>query len=94
MLATSSSVSCDIGGITEAIEWDGVSGGLTFKSWDSADLARQLGRMLTDDELHRSLAANTRSVAGNFTVDRMTDRVLQHLGLPVRSSARRQAVAV
>jgi glycosyltransferase involved in cell wall biosynthesis len=85
----------DIGGITEAVEWDGVSGGLTFRSWDSADLARQLERVLTDDDLHRSLAANTRAVAAHFTVDRMTDRVLEHLGLPVdRVGARRASPSI
>jgi glycosyltransferase involved in cell wall biosynthesis len=71
----------DIGGITESIEVDGVCGGLKFKSWDSADLARQLERLLTDDALHRDLAANTRPIAANFTVEKMTDRVLEHLGL-------------
>jgi hypothetical protein len=37
--------------------------------------------MLTDDNLHRELSANTRAIAANFTVEKMTDRVLQHLGL-------------
>jgi glycosyltransferase involved in cell wall biosynthesis len=71
----------DHGGITEVIEVDGVAGGLSFKSWDTADLARQLKRLLTDDELHRELAGNTRGVAGNFSVGRMADRVLGHLGV-------------
>jgi glycosyltransferase involved in cell wall biosynthesis len=71
----------DQGGIAEAIEIDGKAGGLTFKSWDSADLARQLERMLTDDSLHATLAANTRGIAENFTVARMADRVLEHIGV-------------
>ncbi len=71
----------DIGGITESIEVDGVCGGLKFKSWDSADLARQLERLLTDDHLHAQLVRNTRPIAANFTVEKMTDRVLEHLGL-------------
>jgi glycosyltransferase involved in cell wall biosynthesis len=69
----------DYGGITEAIAWDGKTGGLTFKVWDSADLARQLERMLTDDRLHGELAANTRQVASNFTVEKLADRVLEHV---------------
>ncbi|MGA2497204.1 MAG: glycosyltransferase family 4 protein [Tepidisphaeraceae bacterium] len=73
----------DIGGITEAICWNGRAGGLTFRSWDSADLARQLERLLADDALHAELAANTRPVAANFTVEKMTDQVLEHLGLGV-----------
>jgi glycosyltransferase involved in cell wall biosynthesis len=70
----------DQGGITEAIQWQGKTGGLTFKTWDSADLARVLERMLTDETLYRELAANTRSIAQNFTVEKMTDRVLEHMG--------------
>jgi glycosyltransferase involved in cell wall biosynthesis len=69
------------GGITEAIQWNGQAGGLTFNVWDTADLARQLERLVVDDELHRTLSANTRTVAANFTVQRMTDRVLEHLGI-------------
>jgi glycosyltransferase involved in cell wall biosynthesis len=80
----------DIGGITESIEVDGRAGGLTFRSWDSADLARQLERMLRDDELHRELAANARWIAGHFTVDRMTDAVLEHVGLGAPKTASQQ----
>ncbi len=71
----------DIGGITEAIRWDGKAGGLTFRSWDSADLARQLERMLMDDALHAELAANSKPIAANFTVEKMTDQILEHMGL-------------
>ncbi|MGE5607891.1 MAG: glycosyltransferase family 4 protein, partial [Bacillota bacterium] len=77
----------DSGGITEVIQWEGRRGGLTFRSWDSADLAKQLERMLTDDQLHRELAANTREIAANFTVDRMTDQVLEHLGITTKAAA-------
>jgi glycosyltransferase involved in cell wall biosynthesis len=72
----------DYGGITETISQSGVAGGLTFKSWDTADLAAQLKRLLTDDALHASLAANARSVAANFSVKQMTDQILAHIGLP------------
>lgn len=71
----------DQGGIVEAVSLDGRAGGVTFKSWDSADLARQLERVLTDDALHAELARNTRSIAAGFTVGLMTDRVLEHLGV-------------
>ena len=70
----------DRGGIAEAIQWDGRFGGLTFKSWDSADLAIQLERMLTDDALHARLAANTRSIAEQFTTEKLADRVMEHVG--------------
>lgn len=71
----------DYGGITEAIAWDGKSGGLTFKVWDSADLAKQLERMLVDEPLHRELAGNTKAIAANFTVEKLADRILEHLGV-------------
>jgi glycosyltransferase involved in cell wall biosynthesis len=80
----------DHGGITEAIRVNGTgeaAGGVTFKSWDSADLAAQLKRLLTDDALHARLAANCRTVAASFSVQRMTDRVLEHLGLPNSAEA-------
>jgi len=77
----------DIGGITESIEVNGQRGGLKFRSWDTADLARQLERMLSDDALHRELAANTRAIAASFTVEKMTERILDHLGLAGNAAA-------
>jgi len=71
----------DQGGITEVIEVDGLRGGLTFRAWDSHDLADQLNRLLGDEILHAELAGNTRTIAANFSVERMTDRVLEHLGI-------------
>jgi glycosyltransferase involved in cell wall biosynthesis len=71
----------DHGGITEVVEMDGRRGGLTFKAWDSCDLATQLQRLVTDEGLHRELSGNTRALAEQFSVDRLTDRVLEHLGL-------------
>jgi glycosyltransferase involved in cell wall biosynthesis len=72
------------GGVAEVVEVGGRRGGLTFNVWDSGDLARQLRRLVCDDDLHRELSANARQVAANFTVDRMADRVLELLGLPPR----------
>jgi glycosyltransferase involved in cell wall biosynthesis len=74
----------DYGGVTEAIRSNGTFGGLTFKNLDTHDLADQLQRILTDESLYASLAANTRKVADNFTVDAMADRVLTHMGLPTK----------
>jgi glycosyltransferase involved in cell wall biosynthesis len=72
----------DLGGITEAIGVNGLVGGLKFKVWDTADLAEQMYRLLSDDALHGSLAANAARIAQNFTVDVMTDRFLAHVGIP------------
>lgn len=74
----------NLGGITEVIEVDNKRGGLAFKAWDSADLAAQLQRLLTDEPLYRELATNTRSLAELFSVARMTEGVLRHLGVEAR----------
>jgi glycosyltransferase involved in cell wall biosynthesis len=66
----------DQGGITEAVSCNGIAGGLIFKSWDTADLAAQLKRLLTDDELHARLSASAPAVAANFSVAKMADNVL------------------
>jgi len=71
----------NLGGITEVVEVEGRRGGLTFRAWDSADLATQMGRMLTDAGLYAELEANARPLSEMFTVAKMTDRVLEHLGL-------------
>jgi len=73
----------DRGGITETIGANGAVGGLTFRAWDTASLAEQLEKLLTDDALHASLAANCVSVARSFGVEAMTDRILTHMGLPL-----------
>jgi len=73
-----------LGGITEVIEVDGKQGGLAFKAWDTVDLAAQLERLLTDDVLYAKLQADARPLSELFTVERMTDAVLAHMGLPLR----------
>lgn len=74
----------DQGGITEVVDVDGRRGGLTFKSWDSGDLAEQLQRLLGDDGLYASLKENTRALAEYFSVDQLTNRILAHVGLDER----------
>jgi len=71
----------DHGGIMEVSNRDGRWGGLTFKVWDSADLAEQMQRLLTDETLYATLAGNERGIAEQFSVDAMTDGVLKHLGV-------------
>jgi glycosyltransferase involved in cell wall biosynthesis len=74
----------DYGGIAGAIEAPGAVAGLRFRTWDSADLAQQLERILTDDALHRSLSEAGPRVAAHYSVPRLADRVLTHMGLPLR----------
>jgi glycosyltransferase involved in cell wall biosynthesis len=73
----------DYGGIGEVIRQNGKAGGLTFRAWDSGDLAVQLERLLVDKVLHRALSANTRAIAARFSLDNMTDDVLAHVGIVV-----------
>ncbi|HEY1921426.1 MAG TPA: glycosyltransferase family 4 protein [Tepidisphaeraceae bacterium] len=75
----------DQGGVGEMIGKGDCAGGLTFRAWDSRDLADQIGRMVSDDELHARLAANTRKLAANYDVEAMTDRVLEHMGIKGKS---------
>ncbi len=74
----------DYGGIAGAIEADGKVGGLRFRTWDSAHLAEQLERLLTDDDLHRRLAKVGPSIARYYSVENLADLVLRHLSLPAR----------
>jgi glycosyltransferase involved in cell wall biosynthesis len=71
----------DYGGIGEVIRDGDKAGGLTFKAWDSGDLALQLERLLVDRALHRRLARDARTVAARFGIDDMAGRVLRHIGL-------------
>lgn len=67
----------DYGGIGEVIRNGEQMGGLTFKAWDSGDLAAQLERLLIDRPLQRRLANNARAVAARFSVENMTADVLK-----------------
>jgi glycosyltransferase involved in cell wall biosynthesis len=74
----------DYGGITEVIRHGEKAGGLTFKTWNSEDLAQQLERLLTDEMLHRKLTENTRAIAARFSAEEMADAVLAHIGVDTR----------
>jgi glycosyltransferase involved in cell wall biosynthesis len=71
----------DYGGVASAIEANGEAAGLRFKVWDSGDLADQLERLLTDHALHRKLSEAGPRVAEYFSIERLADRVLGHVGL-------------
>jgi glycosyltransferase involved in cell wall biosynthesis len=72
----------DSGGVADLIQAAGCQGGLRFRTWDSGDLADQMERLLTDTALHARLAAGAPHVADHFSVERMGERILDHLGLP------------
>ena len=72
----------DLGGIASAIQADGQTGGLHFRTWDSAHLADQIARLLQDNELHRRLSEAGPGIAAHYSVEKLADRVLAHVGLP------------
>lgn len=71
----------DYGGVTEVIRDGERTAGLTFRTWDSGDLAAQIGRLLGDQVLQRKLSGEARSVAARFTAEGMVDRILAHMGI-------------
>jgi glycosyltransferase involved in cell wall biosynthesis len=72
----------DTGGVAGLIRVGDLQAGLCFRSWDTGDLAVQLERLVSDDSVHRELAADAPAIAEHFSVERHGERVLDHLGLP------------
>lgn len=71
----------DQGGVAGLIRVGSAQAGLHFKSWDSGDLAQQIERMISDQSLHTVLSRDAHVIADHFSVTRMGDRVLDHMGL-------------
>jgi glycosyltransferase involved in cell wall biosynthesis len=72
----------DQGGIAELIGAENERGGVSFRSWDSGDLARKLKQLLSDTEFRDSLGKNAAVIAKRFSVDRMVDKIAAHMNLP------------
>ncbi len=66
----------DTGGVAELVRWNDLEGGITFRSWDSGDLAVELERLLTNTDHYDRLRRGTQSVASHYTIGRMTDELL------------------
>jgi glycosyltransferase involved in cell wall biosynthesis len=79
----------DHGGVASAIRANGEEGGLLFRSWDSGDLALQIGRLLDDDKLWQQLSEAGLRVARYYSVQQLGDRMLVHLGLPAQPEEER-----
>lgn len=73
----------DIGGVADVIEAEAVCGGLRFKAWDSGSLADVIEELICNPDLHSKLSVDALKVANNFTVEKLADRILQHLNLPI-----------
>jgi glycosyltransferase involved in cell wall biosynthesis len=74
----------DVGGVASAIEANGEVAGLRFRAWDSGDLADTIDRLLQDGALRAKLAEAGPRVAEHFSIEKLADRVLAHIGLPPR----------
>lgn len=72
----------DTGGVSQLPFQGHLQGGLTFRSWDSGDLAGQLQLLLSDAALHRRLASHAPQVAAHYSIERFTDRLLDVMELP------------
>ncbi|MBD3673368.1 MAG: glycosyltransferase family 4 protein [Planctomycetaceae bacterium] len=71
----------DLGGVAELPFADGLQAGLQFRAWDSADLAQQLELLLTDRAMYSRFVSQARAVAEQYSVERITDRELELMGL-------------
>jgi glycosyltransferase involved in cell wall biosynthesis len=71
----------DAGGIGGIVRDGARRGGLTFKSWDTGDLADALERLLRDAGLYAELRSQARVLASRFSMERLADAVLAQLGL-------------
>lgn len=71
----------DSGGVADLPFHNGLQAGLRFRSWDTADLAAQLERLLNDTSLHQSFSQNARQVAERYSVERVTNGLLELLEL-------------
>jgi glycosyltransferase involved in cell wall biosynthesis len=72
----------DTGGVASVARVGRHEGGLVFSSWDSGDLADRIQSLIEQPALHARLSADAPHVAAEFSIAKLGDRVLDHLGLP------------
>jgi glycosyltransferase involved in cell wall biosynthesis len=77
MMLGTPAVVADTGGVSELVQDGEKRGGLTFRSWDSADLADKLQTILEDKALYKELKSSAREVGGRYSVARLADRTLE-----------------
>lgn len=71
----------DYGGVAETVQVDDMQCGLRFRVWDSGDLADKIDAMLTDEPAWRRMSADGPRIAEYYSIERLADRVLDHLGV-------------
>lgn len=84
----------DLGGVSSTVRLKDLEGGLRFRAWDSGHLARQLRDLLTNPGLRSRLAADGPRIADHYSIARLGDRILDHIGLPRFPHAGRSPSAV
>ncbi len=72
----------DVGGVASVAQVGAHRGGLRFACWDTCDLADQLQALIEKPALHAALTAAAPHVADHFSVARLGERILDHVGLP------------
>lgn len=78
----------DTGGVSGLPRLGSDVGGLVFHSWDSGHLAEQMERLIQDQVLWAQLSAAAPRIAAHYSVAKLADRVLDHLGLPRHAGER------
>jgi hypothetical protein len=72
----------DIGGIAGVAHVGKRQAGLRFACWDSRDLAARLQTLIENQALHAEFTAAAPHVAAHFSIEKLGERILDHLGLP------------
>ena len=71
----------DYGGVRNTIQAGEKVCGVRFRAWDSGSLANAMADVVTDTEKWEQMSRNGPAVADYYSVKRLGDRVLNHLGL-------------
>jgi hypothetical protein len=56
--------------------------------WDTADLSRQLERVLRDESLYAEFSHNARGIAEQYSASNVCDQMLELLGLSAYTRSR------
>ena len=71
----------DAGGVSKLPFHQDKQAGLTFRMWDTADLARQLERVLQEESLYQEFSQNARFIAEQYSASNVCDQMLELIGL-------------
>jgi glycosyltransferase involved in cell wall biosynthesis len=72
----------DVGGVAGVTQMGSHRAGLQFACWDTRALADQLQALIEQPVLHAALSTAAPRIADHFSVARLGERILDHVGLP------------